>query len=276
MIYLDMLLLSLLTGLLGILCIACFFIDTKSSDAWTVYNIRDVIRGSPLLRDVAACCMAMAHFSAIEFFGPNPGILLWGSSFVATILGSSFVATMIEKNSNATDVATNARAWPVVLFGLRYGFLSWCCELGPSLVAVIAFRLGKAVSKLPSMRNAPSWITSEESECFVAQLSVGTLTFGLIAIAAFYTSVAVNDSILEIFCNQIIAIFTLGFLNLSIDSLQKLGKKLAAMTFAARTSSHTITSRLDAGHVLPSQRPSPIGVSVFGICSFLMICIVLA
>jgi len=272
--YLDSMLLSVITGILGVICLSCFFIDSKNSSSWTTYNIRDAISGQTL-RDLVAFSMAMTLFTAIEFFGWHPGILLWHFTSITTILFASFVATMLEKNSNATGLLSSARAWPVVVFGLRYGLLSWCCGLGPSIVAIIACRLGKAASVGSFVRDVPSWVTLEESECFIRQFSVGTLTFGLVAIVSVYTSVAINDSALGILGNLLIAVLVLGYANLFIHGLQLIGKKLAEMSFARRAVQQS-TNRIDSGRMLTSELPCPIGISVFAGCSFLLLCISMA
>ena len=164
----DALLLSLIISMLGILCIACFFIDTKSPMSWTIYNIKNLTPAQPLLRDLAAICMAMIHFSAIEFIGLHPGILLWHFTAIVTVLYTAFVSRIIEKNtepSSTSDggIVGTARAWPIVIFGLRYGLLTGICGLAPTVNAMVLLCLFKQINLVPSK------VTAEDSECFLTQ-----------------------------------------------------------------------------------------------------------
>ena len=265
----DTLLLSSISALLGILCLACFLIDTKSTHEWTIYNVRDIIAGQRLVRDIASCSMAMAHFTAIEFFGWHPGILLWHFSAIVTILYTSFVACMIGKLSGSANLVKTARAWPVVGFGLRYGLLTSCCGLGPSVGSVIALRLLKEMAKLPD------YATSEDSECFISNFNVSHLAFGAIAGLAYYFSVAIKEFSLAPLMQLLVASIVLVYLNALVFILHKIGHKLGEENVVNGSRSFNLSS-LDADAFLRALHPTPLGTSVFGICSFLLLCITIA
>ena len=132
--------------MLGILCVACFFIDNKGPLEWTVYNVRNNIPGQPILRDLACICMAMHHFGTIEFLGAHPGLMLWHSAAVVTILHSSFVSFVVEKlapvsSTAARTTARTGRTWSVVVFGLRYGLVAAVGGFAPSINAVVTLRI---------------------------------------------------------------------------------------------------------------------------------------
>jgi len=252
----DHLLLSLIVSLLGILCIACFVIDSKGPADWTIYNVRNIIPGRPVLRDLAAITMAMAHFSVIEFLGTHPGVMMWQLTVIVTILFASFVSCIVETSSGGPTVLRSSRAWPVVIFGLRYGLLAALCGVAPSVSAVIVLRSLKRHVAVSSK------VTVEDSECFIPQIGMSFL--GAIAGVAFAFDNAVFQeegiplgitSLNIVLLDSVFAAFVLACVNGLVFLLDEAGRKLGERNVHAGTGM------------------SPVGCAVFGVCSFLMLCI---
>jgi len=274
----DAVLLSNIVVMLGILCVACFFIDGKGSTGWTIYNIRNFIPGQPILRDLAAVCVAMIHFSAIEFMGVHPGILLWQFVALVTVGYTAFVSRILEKNTNeVTDggMLRSARAWPVVVFGLRYGFLTAVCGFAPTVNAVAMVRLYKQTRGL-----SPN-VTAEDTECFLTQLSSISLTVVSSLVTAFvYGTTMVGDidggvvvSWWDAVIYQVLTLAALACVNGSIFLLEKVGRKLGETNFHVGNEAFMQAHRASGAAVVPNVKPTAIGCAVFGVCSFFLLCI---
>ena len=276
-IMLDMLFLSLSTGILGILCIVAFYLDKKvSSMDWTIYNIGNVIVGQPISRDLAAVCMATAHFGAIHFYGIYPGVMLWHFIAIVTVFYTSFVCRIIEKNETSTSnviILKSARAWPVVIFGLRYGLLVAMFDSYASLYAVMIMRLLKEMNMLSS--EATEGIVrvislGEESECFISQFGASRM----ISIVGLATAIdiAMDFGVMKCYwLDLVFAIMVLVYTNASIYLLEKAGRKFGETNFDMGNKMFMQANR--SGAVLPNVRPTSIGCLVVGLCSFLLACI---
>jgi len=272
----DTFLLSMMVMILGIICNALFYIDTKSSMDWTVFNIKNLIVG-PLLRDMAAICMVMAHFCAVELRGLK-GLWLLHITTVVTILYTSFLSCTVDK----TNPLKTARAWPVIIFGLRYGFLTSVCGFAPSLNAIVTLRLLKQANVRVFRR-----LTSEASECFISQIRVEML--GAIALLANALDYGSRDQIdgslgeehstkdegdhpFQIFIDHFFASAVLLYVNGLVFVTYRIGRKLGERNLEMGTSIF-MQARASGGAVLPHTRPTPIGLAVFWFCLFLLVCI---
>jgi len=271
----DALLLSLIISMLGILCIACFFIDTKSPMSWTIYNIKHLTPAQPLLRDLAAICMAMIHFSAIEFIGLHPGILLWHFTAIVTVLYTAFVCRIIEKNtepSSTSDggIVGSARAWPIVIFGLRYGLLTGICGLAPTVNAMVLLRLFKQMDLVSSK------VTAEDSECFLKQTgSIPLLVSSSLVTAYVYgadTDLDKEGAVWIAVLDWAFASAVLAYVNAFVFLLDKAGRKLGETNFNVGNRAF-IQAHQASGATVPNIKPTTIGCSVFGVCSFLLLCV---
>eukprot|EP00970_Alexandrium_tamarense_P003488 scaffold542_cov202-Alexandrium_tamarense.AAC.39 len=265
---LDFVLVSIITGLLGILCTACFFIDNKSPSEWTLFSVGGIITGQPLLRDVAACCVATAVFSTMEFYGFLRGTLMWSFTVVVSIFFSSFVATTMEKLSGAKNVLKNARAWPVVVFGLRYGCLAYSSDFLSCVTAVVLWRI------LGSFSNLPSLFVVDDSECFISHWNGSFLGIGAVALAAINAALMANEpTSFGPLIGFARAHFAYGCICLQINVWHGIGCKLAVANYERKNS---IMRDESSSSSLPTQRPTPIGSSVVGLCSFLMLVVAFA
>lgn len=268
----DTLLLAAITTLLGLLCMVCFFADPKGPLDWTIFSIRDIIPGQPVLRDIAAVCMAMSYFSAIEYCGIEQGLMYWHHSAFVTILFTSFVSCIIEKNSPSESGARmlkSARAWSVVVFGLRYGLLAALCGFAPSINAVVIMRFIKQY--LPV--RVSTKVTAEESECFIRHFGVGTLVAvaGLCSVLD-YASIDQAVSWSGFFLDYLFATVILVYINGLVFLLDVAGQKFGESNFHVGTRMF-MQAHQTSGATLPNLQPSPIGCAVFVGCSFLMLCI---
>ena len=263
----ETLLQSLIIVMLGILCISCFFIDTKSPHEWTTYNVRSM--NGQLLRDIASICMAMAY--ALTFNGGlHPGFILWQSTAIVTVLYTSFVSCIIAKSYNSPSTASTmraARAWSVVIFGLRYGFLAGIFGFVPGINAVVTMRLLKHTSALSAAAKM------EDAECFIQQFSTSLL----IAISGFATAFeyATTDadeiSWLTIVLDWVLATTALAYANALVFILDEAGRRLGEKNFMIG-----MQARQASGVAFPNIKPTPIGCSICGVCSFLLLFIATA
>ncbi len=269
----DALLLSIIVSMLGILCVACFFIDNKGPLEWTVYNVRNNIPGQPILRDLACICMAMLNFSTIEFLGAHPGLMMWHSAAVVTIFHSSFVSFVVEKLAPASSTAARTtartgRAWPVVVFGLRYGLLAARCGFAPSINAVVTLRLLRRVG-------ASSVVTVEDSECFVTYFG----TFFMIILSGFATAFEYVDRVSEavlwrtVLRDWAFALATLAYANALVYMLDVAGSVLGEKNFHMGNRLLAQSQQQAQGGGLLFIKPCAIGCLVCAACSFLMIII---
>jgi hypothetical protein len=270
----DALLLSIIVSMLGILCVACFFIDNKGPMEWTVYNVRNNIPGQLMLRDLACICMAMLHFSAIEFLGLHPGLMLWHSAAFVTIFHSSFVSFIVEKLAPPSSTAARTtmrtgRAWPVVVFGLRYGLLAAMGGFAPSINAVVALRLLGRVGAVSPV------VTGEDSECFVTHFGTGLL----ITLSGFATAFEYVDQVSEaglwrtILRDWAFALATLAYANALVYVLEVAGNVLGEKNFHMGNRLSAQSQQHAQGGGLLFIKPCAIGCSVCAACSFLMIII---
>ncbi len=80
--------------------------------------------------------------------------MLWHFAVIATVCYSAFVSRVVAKNlPEELGTFAPARAWPVVVFGLRYGLLT----------AVATLRFCKQAA------NLSPYVTVEDAECFLTQ-----------------------------------------------------------------------------------------------------------
>lgn len=172
--WIDTILLAFALGIIGILFVACFFLDAGTSKNWSKYQVRPGI-SLPVIRDVAALALVAIHFSCIEFDGGRAGFGAWGCVCIPATYFPAIVAAMLEYANNVGLQTTEARARCVTLFGIRYGFLAALCGIVPCFDAVLALRLMKGFLKLPTT------VTLEESECFLAEIT--SRMYGYVAAA---------------------------------------------------------------------------------------------
>jgi len=272
----DTFLLSMMVMILGIICNALFYIDQKSSMDWTVFNIKNLIVG-PLLRDMAAICMVMAHFCAVELRGLK-GLWLLHITTVVTILYTSFLSCTVDK----TNPLKTARAWPVIVFGLRYGFLTSVCGFASSLNAIVTLRLLKQANVRVFRR-----LTSEASECFISQIRVEMLgAIALLTNAITYGSRELldesqgeerptndeGDHPFQILIDMVFALAVLLYVNGVVFVTYRIARKLGERNLETGTSIF-MQARTSGGAVLPHTRPTPIGLAVFWFYLFLFVCI---
>jgi len=263
----ETLLQSLIIVMLGILCISCFFIDTKSPHEWTTYNVRSM--NGQLLRDIASICMAMAY--ALTFNGGlHPGFILWQSTAIVTVLYTSFVSCITAKSYNSPSTARKmraARAWSVVIFGLRYGFLAAICGFVPGINAVVTMRLLKHTTAL-----SPE-ATMEDAECFLHQFSTSLLIFisGFATAFEYATTDADEISWRTIVLDWMLATTALAYANALVFLLDEAGRRLGEMNFMIG-----MQAQQASGAALSNTKPTSIGCSICGVCSFLLLFIATA
>jgi len=277
----DGVLLSLITLMLGILCIVCFFIDAKSPAEWAIYNIKNFIPAQPILRDLAAVCMAMIHFSAIEFLSMHPGLLLWHCVAVPTILYTSFVSRIIEKNADSeiseAGIVTLARAWPVVIFGLRYGLLAGICGFAATVNAVALLRLCKQADSAFGLGLVSSTVTREDSECFLTLFggSAWIAVSSLVTAYVYHQFPHEEASLLQQgFADLVCALVGLAYVNTLVYMLDRVGRRLGENNFVVGNNGFMQAHRA-SGAVVPNIKPTTIGCAVLGVCVFPLLCVVM-
>lgn len=253
------------------MCLSCFFIDSKSTHEWATYNIRNIILG-PILRDIASVCMTMTYYCAITF-SLHSGFILWQFTMIVTVLYTSFVSCIMAKSNNLPSTAramTASRAWPVVIFGLRYGFLTAACGFPRSTNAVVTMRLLKNATALSPKA------TLDDSDCFIHQISTGLL----IAISGFATAfeyAADMDAISwpKICIDSIFATAALACVNGIVFLLDEAGRALGEVNFNIG-SRLFMQARQSSGANLPSIKPTSVGCFICGVCLFLLLFIAAA
>jgi hypothetical protein len=270
----DALLLSVIVLILGVICLSSFFIDDRGPLDWTMYNVRDNIPGQPMMRDLAGVCMAMLHSSAMEFLGVHPGIMMWHFAAILTIFLPSFMCRIVEKLAPTSTAAARTtprtgRAWPVAVFGLRYGLLAATRGFAPSVNAVVAMRL---------LRRA-GWASpkaaEEDSECLVTHFG----PVPLVVVAGFATSFGYAAAGVDavpwraVLLDWAFASATLAYANALVYLLDEAGGILGERNFQMgdRIIAQSQQQQEHSGGGLPFIRPSAIGCAVFGVCSFLML-----
>ena len=287
----DALLLSFLVPLLGVLCIACFFIDTKSPMDWTIYNVRNIIPGQPILRDLAAVSMAMLHFSAFEFLGLFRGIVLWHYAVLLTVFFASFVSRIIEKNETPTSTVKTlrtARAWPVVVFGLRYGFLFSLCGVAASVNAVTTLQIMPPMFKLlPPLGRVFSPVYEAfsvgDADCFIRQISpiVWVIIAGLVSAVEYRTDI---EPVVQwgvrwgpwwmAYREWAFALAVHMYFGL-VTFMEEMGRWLGEINFHSGTEVFMNAHRT-SGATLPNIKPTHVGLAVFWVCAFQLLCVAFA
>lgn len=268
----DTFLLSFISVSLGIMCLSCFFIDGKSSHEWATYNIRNVVLG-PVLRDIASICMAMTNYCTITFKSLPAGIILWQFTTIVTVLYTSFISCIMAKSNNLPSTASAmraSRAWPVVAFGLRYGFLIATCGVSSSISAVVTMRMLKHTTVV-SPRT-----TLDDSECFINQLSTSLLIVMSGFATAFNYATDVDDrSLRKIVLHWMFATGALAYANLLVFLLDEAGRALGEVNFNDGTKI-LMQARQSSGSTLPNIKPTSVGCSICGVCLLLLLFIATA
>lgn len=271
----DGVLFSLVLFLLGILCVACFSIDSAPPTSWTIYNVRDSLASHPIIRDVAACGLALVHLLLIEFVGLHPGILLWHFSCIVTVLLPSFVARVMEGASGADGSSSEIRprAKAVVVFGLRYGFLVGCFGIQRAASAVVLVRLftqmyGEEYGTVDNRWH--EYVSSEETECFLSQLKPYVL-FHCVSLMVAVRILKVNHCTYgDIFppdtmYGLLYAILGLLYVNALVFTLQKVGSVLGGKVLKSVPPNQGVSSSEI------KLCPDLTGSTVLACCSFLLL-----
>lgn len=254
-----------------------FFLDAKSSIDWTIYSIPSIgISGQPIVRDLAAICMAAAYITAYEYLGLFPGHLLWQWSSMVTLFYTSFISRIIDEmqqpGSSNTQMMRNAKAWPVVVFGLRYGALVSICGLAPTINAVTTLRFLKQINWI-----SPK-VTVEDSECFITEFRAEYL----LVVASLFTLAHYTDPhldrqhiipvvVVDILIDWIFAIIILMYTNLLVYNASKLGTYAGEINF--RNGLRIFANARAGGAVVPNTKPTGIGCAVLGLCTLLLLLI---
>jgi hypothetical protein len=226
---LDTVILSLAMVFMGVLIVACLYVDGKSPNGWMSVNAWNAIGPQPLIQYVASFTMTMIVLTWLDFYGPIRGFVLWSLVANLSLVHTSFLAGMIEKLSGARNVLDSARVLPLVTFGLRYGFSMYLCDFLPTIGATLVFRLVPSTS-----RNAWSIIFgTDSSQCFLSHIGTSHATIALVAY--FATSASMNNE----------------------PSLQPL---IQVMNSTADPNNNATIPA--SGAPIAMQRPSPVGVCV--------------
>lgn len=173
---------------------------------------------------------------------------------------------MKSNNSPSTEQTMRAtRAWPVVIFGLRYGFLVAVCGFAPSVNAVVTLRLLKHMAVLSNRA------TVEDSECFISQCSASQL----IVLAGFATAFEYAADLdafswRTIFLDWIFATIAAAYVNASVFMLDAAGRALGERNFIMGNKIFMQACQ-SSGAMLPNTKPAPVGSSICGVCLFLLL-----
>uniref|UniRef100_A0A7S4RC72 RING-type E3 ubiquitin transferase n=2 Tax=Ditylum brightwellii TaxID=49249 RepID=A0A7S4RC72_9STRA len=192
---LDTILLSFSLTIIGVLNLVCFRLDDASPLKWTDFQLRSGF-SRPVVRDTTALAMAALHCACIEFDGERTGILVWFAVLIASSCMPRVVSSMLsqptvrsnssgDSNENETQHITETRARAVVLFGIRYGFITEVCGLVSTFDAILLLRLSKFFLKLEECT------TAESTECFLSELNIRIL--GYLSVARFSTILATRS-----------------------------------------------------------------------------------
>mmetsp|Transcript_26378 Transcript_26378/g.53570 ORF Transcript_26378/g.53570 Transcript_26378/m.53570 type:complete len:296 (-) Transcript_26378:127-1014(-) len=171
--------LLVLITMVPVLCLfALSFLFDNFGRAWTCYQLPRVKKKWPVFRDTAALAATALTFVAMEDGGSYGrlsirGLLLWMTVCFATICVPTALDLLIENifaaNSrrNATP-EVKSKAQRVILFGLRYGFVGYCCLFRASFFdAIILLRFAKSLA----LQRMPAALTLEDTECFLCKVS---------------------------------------------------------------------------------------------------------
>lgn len=256
--------------ILGIIYLSCFYIDVKSPYEWTLFSLKNVCASQPIIRDIAAICIAMIYFLAFEHFEFIRGVIMWHAMMFSTVFYTSFVMRMADKvGGSATP---QPRTWSVIVFGLRYGLIASYCDFKlKSPVAcffgvVVWMRLLKLVCKLPEIElicKLPDFVTCESSECFFKQgypaVLVGgaTVWLGYMSQSDGTTLSVVIGLKNDCFYGTLLLVYT----NFIVYVYKNAGAKLAEFTYS---------TAIHANRAHPGSFPNPIGCIVFGLSNCLL------
>ena len=255
----DTVLLSMMTLILGILFISCFYIDMKSPYEWSLFSVKNVCVSQPLIRDVAAVCITMIYFIAFEHFEFIRGVIMWHAMAVSTLLYTSFVMRITDKVSGSAS--PQPRTWSVIVFGLRYGFIASYCDFQAEspfacfFGVVVSMRLLKLAMKLPD------FVFCQTSECFFNISNPAILVGGAsVWLRYLMQSDVWRDELFDWFVGMLL----LAYANFIVFAYSMAGDKLAEIAFSN-------ANQMNRSNPALSLFPNPIGCIVFGVSNFLLL-----
>jgi hypothetical protein len=251
---------ALMMLVLGILYLSCFYIDVKSPYEWTQFSLKNVVVSRPLIRDVAATCITMIYFLAFEEFQFIRGVIMWHAMAFSTLFYASFVMRMADRVGGSAS--PQPRTWSVIVFGLRYGFLTSYCDFKVESPAACAFGVVVWMRLLKLICKIPDFVTCESSECFFKNGNPAVLV-GLAAVWLAYmpqSDGSWHDELLDWFYGMLLLAYT----NLIVYMYSKAGATLAEITYS---------NAIHANRAQPGSRhvPNPTGCAVFGLSNFLLV-----
>jgi len=147
------LLLSYSITMLGVVAISCCFVESQSSWEWQCHERWSRMLGKPhpVIRDMVAISLLTVYFSVMDLLGGGKNaIIIWMfclltslffPAVVLTVVGSSDLNFVSVYHRTPTQIMKAGRAFPVVIFGLRYGFLANLVGASSCLDAIILYRL---------------------------------------------------------------------------------------------------------------------------------------
>lgn len=283
---------SFVCTIAGILCISCFLLDNGGSMNWTLHDVRGQVHSQqqqqqhPIMRDLAAYCMFLLQFSAIDYLGMQhanihenlsyptkqggiSGIVLWHIIAVVTIVYSSFVFFIIDKLAPLPPTSTAAqltlrlaKAWQVVIFGLRFSCLVLMCGFAPSINSIVTLRVLKEMNVA-----MPSILVIEDTESFLPCFGVRSLIFISGFVTAFQYTIELGPILWSaILFDYVVALVTIVYVNALVYLSDAAGSILGEKNYQM---GNRLLSQVGAGQSF--VKPSAVGCSVCGVCSFLLL-----
>jgi hypothetical protein len=249
---------------LGIIYLACFYIDMQSPWEWTLFSVKNnVILSHPVIRDVAATSVTMIYFIVIEHFEFIRGLVMWHFMVVVTIIQYSFVYTFMGKVTGSP--CSHPRSWSVIVFGLRYGLLSSFCNFYVEESPFACF-VGVAIG-MCLLRNTcklPDFLSPKSTECFLEQ---GSLAVWMPSAALWLGYIITQSSWRDELLDWLYGTLLVAYANLFVHLVSKVGL-VAQVTYERAIRE---VGRAQATILLPH----PTGCIVFGLSNLLLLYVAL-
>ena len=147
-----------------------------------------------------------------------------------------------------------------------------------SISAVLTMRfLKKVLKRWPFNID----IDVNDAECGFAKFDTAYLIVSASLLTAFeYANLSNTGSVewwiqglISVLVDWVFAVTILAYVDSLFSSLVEAGMKLAEMNFHMGTRMFMEAHRASGGAVVPNIKPVPVGSAVFGVCSFLLLCI---
>jgi len=260
----------------ALIAIISMIVDDADAFEWSETPVPEteggVPGGIPYVRDIVAFCLFVSCYCFVDYW-QNPGIILLLATFKFIVYFASCVARILEKVRGLEEGALKkSRNWATIVFALRYSCLFQSCTPLHAVKGIIILRLVNYVCLQRGMLKLN--LTVEETECFLAAVPPIFLASLGGALTAFDYMEIINED--EDWSMALYGWYSsaavLVILNIFTHVVYYGGKVGGEVIYDEGESMRNLNiERIASYNLVPSQRPSVLGIFILSLTVFYMI-----